>query len=98
MNFEQFIEKTKTALKEYFGEETVIKTHQVYKNNGVLLQGVCALEKGKNIAPTVYLNDFYEKYEQGTSFGELVSKIIRFVENNRVEGNLNVDFFQIIIK
>ena len=93
MNLEQFIEKTKTALRDYFGGEAEIKTHQVYKNNGVLLQGVCALEKGKNIAPTVYLNDFYDKYEQGTAFGEIVSKIVRFMENNRVENNLNVDFF-----
>ena len=93
MNFEQFIEKIKTALKEYFGEETVIKTQQVYKNNGVLLRGICVLEKGKNIAPTVYLNDYYEKYEQGTGFGEVVSKIVRFMEKNRVESNLNVDFF-----
>lgn len=93
MNFEQFIEKIKTALRDYFGEEAEIKTHQVYKNNGVLLQGVCALEKGKNIAPTVYLNDFYEKYEQGAAFGELVRKIVQFMENNRVTSDLNVDFF-----
>ena len=49
MNLEQFVEKIKAALRDYFGEEAEIKTHQVYKNNGVLLQGVCALEKGKNI-------------------------------------------------
>ena len=58
MNLEQFTEKTVKALSEYFGPEVEIKTHKVYKNNGVLLQGVCALEKGKNIAPTIYLNDF----------------------------------------
>lgn len=93
MNFEQFIEKNKVALQEYFGTEAEIKTHQVYKNNGVLLQGVCALEQGKNIAPTVYLNDFYEKYKQGVSFGEIISKIVQFMESNRVANNLNVDFF-----
>ena len=93
MNFEQFIEKTKAALGNYFGEDTEIKTHKVYKNNGILLYGVCALEKGKNIAPTVYLNDFYEKYEQGDAFGKIISKIVQFMENNRVANNLNVDFF-----
>ena len=93
MNFEQFIEKTKIALQDYFGVETEIKTHQVYKNNGVLLQGVCALEKGKNIAPTVYLNDFYNRYEQGAAFGEIISKIVHFMEDNRVANSVNVDFF-----
>ena len=93
MNLEQFTEKTVKALSEYFGPEVEIKTHKVYKNNGVLLQGVCALEKGKNIAPTIYLNDFCDRYEQGEEYGKIVSKIVQFMENNRVVHNLNVDFF-----
>ena len=93
MRLEQFVEKTRNALSEYYGPEVEIKTHKVFKNNGILLQGICALEKGKNIAPTVYLNDFNDQYEQGESFGEIVSKIIKFMENNRVVNNLNVDFF-----
>ena len=93
MKLEQFTEKTMKALKEYFGPEVEIKTHKVYKNNGILLQGICALEKGKNIAPTVYLNDFCDRYEQGEAFGKIVSRIVQFMENNRVNNNLNVDFF-----
>ncbi len=93
MNLEQFTEKTVKALTEYFGPEVEIKTHKVYKNNGVSLQGICTLEKGKNIAPTVYLNDFCDRYEQGEAFGKIVGKIVQFMENNRVVNNLNVDFF-----
>ena len=56
MELQEFTEKTVKALEEYFGTEVEIKTHKVYKNNGILLQGICALEKGKNIAPTIYIN------------------------------------------
>lgn len=93
MNLQNFTEKTVEALTDYFGPEVEIKTHKVYKNNGVLLQGICALEKGKNIAPTVYLNDFCDQYENGEAFGKIINKIVHFMENNRVANNLDVEFF-----
>jgi len=93
MGLQNFTEKTVKALTDYFGSEVEIKIHKVYKNNGILLQGVCALEKGKNIAPTVYLNDFYNKYEEGESFGKIIKQIVQFMENNRVANNLDVEFF-----
>ena len=93
MKLQNFTEKTVEALTDYFGPEVEIKTHKVYKNNGVLLQGICALEKGKNIAPTVYLNEFCAKYESGETFGKIINKIVHFMENNRVANNLDVDFF-----
>lgn len=94
MELQKFTEKTVKALKEYYGPEVDIKIHKVYKNNGILLQGVCALEKGKNIAPTVYLNEFFHKYEEGISFGEIFRSIVQFMENNRVTNNLDISFFQ----
>ena len=93
MELERFTEKVVKALGEYFGAEVEIKTHKVYKNNGILLQGVCALEKGKNIAPTVYLNDFCDEYGNSGEFGSIINKIVRFMEKNHVTKNLNVDFF-----
>lgn len=93
MELQNFTEKTVRALEEYFGPEVEIKTHKVYKNNGILLQGICALEKGKNIAPTVYLNSFFEKYQKGITFGRIIRDIVIYMERNQVTKNLNVDFF-----
>ena len=93
MQLEQFTEKVVKALEEYFGTDAEIKTQKVYKNNGILLQGICALEKGKNIAPTVYLNDFLEQYENGGEFGVIIKKIVRLMEENQVAESLNVNFF-----
>ena len=93
MELQKFTEKTTKALMDYFGEGVEIKTHKVYKNNGILLHGICALQQGKNIAPTVYLNDFLHKYEEGVSFGEIIRSIVQFMENNQVVNNLDVDFF-----
>lgn len=93
MELQNFTEKTAKALSDYFGPGVEIKTHKVYKNNGILLQGICALEKGKNIAPTVYLNQFFEKYRKGVTFGQIIRDIVHFMECNQVSNNLDVDFF-----
>lgn len=93
MELQEFTEKTVKALEEYFGTEVEIKTHKVYKNNGILLQGICVLEKGKNIAPTVYINSFFEKYQKGVTFGRIIRDMVIYMEQNQVSKNLNVDFF-----
>lgn len=89
----EFVNKVERALTEYYGESAEIKVQSVYKNNGLLLHGVCVLEKGKNVAPTIYLNQLYDAYEEGESLGEIVCKVIKVAEENQVSKNLNVDFF-----
>lgn len=93
MELQEFTKKTVKALEEYYGESVEVKTHNIYKNNGLLLQGVCVLEQGMNIAPTVYLNDFLAGYEDGETFGEIVRKIVQIIEKNKVAKQLDVDFF-----
>ena len=93
MELQEFTLKTVKALEEYYGDEAEIKTHEVYKNNGVLLQGICALKKGKNIAPTIYMNSFFERYQRGEKFGELVQEILHLIEENTVTSNFDMEFF-----
>lgn len=93
MEIQQFTEKTMRALVEYYGKDAEIKKHEVYKNNGSLLHGICVLQNGKNIAPTVYLNSFLKRYEEGESFGNLMKEIIRFMEKNQVSNDFDMDFF-----
>ena len=93
MELQKFTEKTMKALKEFYGPKAEIKNHSVYKNNGILLQGVCVLEQGMNVAPTVYLNEFCDRYEEGETFGEIMREIIEIMEKNKVTNHLDVDFF-----
>ena len=93
MELQKFTEKVTNALCQYYDAKVKIETHKVYKNNGILLQGICALQEGKNIAPTVYLNDFFERYREGESLGSLVKEIIHLIEKNQVSNTVDVSFF-----
>lgn len=93
MELQKFAEKVVRALEEFYGEDSRIETHEVYKNNGLKLQGICILMPGKNIAPTVYLNRFYEQYQKGEEFSDILSRIIALYEENQMSQNLDIDFF-----
>ena len=93
MELQKFTEKVTKALYQYYDTKVKIETHNVYKNNGILLHGICALKEGKNIAPTVYLNEFFCRYQEGESLGSLVQEIICLMEKNQVKQNIDVGFF-----
>jgi hypothetical protein len=93
MELQEFVTKTVNALQKYYGPEVRVETHQVYRNNGRRLYSVCALKQGRNVAPTIYLNEFYEKYLENGSFSGSINAMIRVMEENQLAKNLNVDFF-----
>lgn len=93
MELQTFTEKVVKALEEFYGPDARIEAQQIYKNNGVKLQGVCVLMAQKNIAPTVYINHFFEQYKEGREFGDILSEIITLYEENQVYRKLDIDFF-----
>lgn len=93
MELLEFTKKVEKALTDYYGEDAEIKHHEIYKNNGLLLHGVCVLEKNKNVAPTIYLNDLCKRYEDGETFSSLINEIVQMTEEYKVTENLNMNFF-----
>jgi len=93
MEFEKFTNKMLFAAEKYFQEGTKVVINQVAKNNGVILHGLTIMEDGCNIAPTIYLNGLYESYEAGTTFSEIFHRVIKAYEENRIEENINIEFF-----
>lgn len=93
MEVYEFAQKVTKALSDYYGEGTEVKTHKIYKNNGVQFYGICVLEKDRNIAPTVYVNEFFARYQKGETFANVMREIIQILEQNRVEESIDVEFF-----
>ena len=93
MTMEQFINKVSNAVRAYFGGGLDITVQKVMKNNGVEMTGLIFMEKGSDIAATIYLDSYYEAYGEGTPLGEIVRKLIRTYEEHRPAEKLNLDFF-----
>lgn len=93
MELNCFMEKTRNAVQAFLGDGITVTLNSVSKNNGVVLEGITIMEKNKNIAPTIYLNDFWEEYEEGTSYSEIIQRILEGYERSRLEEDINMDFF-----
>lgn len=81
MNFDEFT-KYVTMMVESRIEGVETRVTAVQKNNGVVLHGLSVCKKDSNIAPNIYLDDAYRRYEDGESLDELVDALINSVQKN----------------
>lgn len=89
----EFVEKIRMAIQDYYGELVEVVVHEVSKNNGLELYGIVILENGSNISPTIYINQYFEKYKDGEAFSNLVMDMIDTYEKNRITCDLDINFF-----
>lgn len=66
-----------------------VEIREVPQNNSLALTGITVYEKGRNIAPTIYLEDFFEAYQAGKLLDE-ISRIIEEI-NRRATPDTNFD-------
>lgn len=66
-----------------------VEIHKVTKTNNLALTGITIHEKGRNIAPTVYLEDFFEEYRKGKTLDE-ICRIIEEI-NRKATPDTNFD-------
>lgn len=74
MSMEQFAENIRERLEQQ-GQFKKVSLQKVLKNNGVMRWGLLLHSAGSNIAPTIYLEPFYEVYEHGADMEEMIGKI-----------------------
>lgn len=91
MQFDEFsnlvVERVKDFLPEEF-ENASVSLQVVTKANDVKLTGLTISSVQSNVAPTIYLESFYEKYEDG----EDVDAIIERIAEVRLEHEITDDF------
>lgn len=94
MEYKEFVEYIKMNAGYIAGEGGNITINHVIKNNGCEMDGLVIMENGKDIAPTIYLDSFYELYTNG----ENIKNIIRQIEVIYEQNKNNVTFDVNILK
>lgn len=94
MEYREFLENVRKEVESRYDSNVSITLNHVMKNNGTELDGITIMEKDKNIAPTIYINSFYDRYREGVSLKAVVSEIIRIYNQNKNSININADYFE----
>lgn len=93
MHYKAFKHRILDELQSHFQESKKISIQEIIKNNGTKYDGLVILDEGFNIAPTLYLNYYFELYQNGTSFINVFEELLFNYESNRPIASIDVSFF-----
>lgn len=93
MNYETFKSSTMTSMQKYFGDSATVSLQTVVKNNNIQLDGLMIQDCSVNIAPTIYLNHYYEDYLAGKPLSSVFDDIIASYQESLPKRNMDLSFF-----
>ena len=76
MVYESFLSSITEHLQHKLGDDYQIFIRRIPKNNGVILDGLCIHSNKRSMAPAIYLNSYFEQYEEGMSLDEIIQDIL----------------------
>lgn len=88
----RFSEEVRSRVALETGKD--VRLQQVKKNNGVVLHGITIMSEGSNVAPTIYLEKWYEEYKEGEDINDIVAEVIRLGTKEGNVESLDVSFFK----
>lgn len=75
LDYASFASFIRDKIEERMGTGYKVKICKVMKNNSLELDSLVILKEGRNFAPNIYLNAYYESYIAGTSLEDIVIRL-----------------------
>lgn len=91
MTIEEFANVVKKEIVDFLPESfecSNIEIKTVTKNNGTKLQALTISKAGSNIAPSIYLEEFYKNYDENDDISDVLKKIAEV----RMAHDTDIDF------
>lgn len=93
IDFDTFSQKVKKALESKLSDNSEIVIRPITKLNGVILHGISIKRKDKCVVPVLYLEDFFESYNEGTTLTYIVERMLEVLDSDTGTKELDIDFF-----
>lgn len=93
--YNEYVEEVRKAVEREIGK--TVRVQKINKNNGLVLDGLTIMTEGVNIAPTIYLNGYYEDYLSDGAVA-VAKRIIATYEANKPKESVDISFFMDIEK
>lgn len=94
MTYEKFIQEVQQLLQARLPQDISLVVQPVLKNNHQVLDGLLFTSPSTNISPTLYLNSYYDSFQQGESLSDICDHICKCYENAKWEEKIDLSFFQ----
>ena len=94
MNFKEFTEKIVLLVRERLGDTYKVTLTKVLKNNDIRLTGIVIMKESDSMSPTIYLEESYQRYQDGVSIQKIVEGIMVLYKAHARNLKLDMDFFR----
>ena len=94
MSYEQFCERMKDIIQQYYGVEADVKLQTVQKVNGVILRGITVMQEDRSIVPTLYLEYYYDEYNAGKPLHDVVHEFVLEYDKACIYDDFDIGFFE----
>lgn len=94
MDYEQFQRYVSESITQALGKDYKAAIRNVIKNNDMELEGLTIYEEGSVVSPTIYLNEYYEEYEDGRPIGNIIAEIMDVYESHKDRADFDVEGFK----
>ena len=82
MRYDVFLDRICRMVSDRLGEDAEVSLHKVLKNNGTVLDGLVIRDPSSAVAPTIYLNPYYQEAERGLPLSRITDHILMVREQN----------------
>ena len=80
-DYDYFVGLLLTGVTQRMGRDYTARVYKVMKNNSLELDSLVLLKEGKNFSPNIYLQPYYEAYQEGVKIGELIQRLCNIYQN-----------------
>ena len=85
MNYTEFMNAMLCEIRGHVDAQVRTDLYTVTKNNGTRRTGILFKQEDSNLAPTIYLEEFYQKYLKGQQVPDLADSICSIYQEIRVK-------------
>lgn len=85
MNYTEFMNAMLCEIRGQVDAQVRTELYTVTKNNGTRRTGILFKQEDSNLAPTIYLEEFYQKYLKGQQVPDLADSICNIYQEIRVK-------------
>lgn len=85
MDYKEFVETVEKNVRENMETNIRVSIRSVKKNNGTERCGLLIEDDSTNIAPTIYLEEYYQQFLGGKGIDKIAKEVVRLYEELKVD-------------
>lgn len=94
MKYQEFVCAVEKKMNQKMEGGMKANLHKTIKNNGTERVGIMIETPGKNIFPTIYLEEFYERFQKGEMIDAVIDDILKFYRDAKLETPTGVSMLE----